>query len=297
MFCEPCDVITTGWPNVVKSDAPRLSICSGRDACPRRLVQTPCGATSDEGQDDGDEHRRARPAPTQPRRAATPRRARAARARAARASRRPPRRAAPSRAGRGRRAAQRAPPSRAAPARGRSGERISEPDQERRDRDVERGRRPDTSDHERRARRRRPPSARRTSRRSRPKSDGSDEHRQRARRVVDGEVAVRDEAVVHDRVAVALVGRRVDELAVRPEPPVDEPQADEERRRRRRAASAESRNRRVNGLVLASVVLARCGVLPAAARSAPSRRTGRTTAGRGRTSASARARSRRARRR
>ncbi len=55
---------------------------------------------------------------------------------------------------------------------------------------------------------------------------------QRPWRVLDGEVTVRNEPGL-DRVAVALVGRPVDEGAVRPEPPVHKPPRDEEERRGR----------------------------------------------------------------
>ncbi len=56
----------------------------------------------------------------------------------------------------------------------------------------------------------------------------SDERRQGARWVLDREVAIRNAAVVQDRVSVVPVRRPVDELAVRPEPAMDEPEAGEE---------------------------------------------------------------------
>ena len=69
------------------------------------------------------------------------------------------------------------------------------------------------------------------------RSSGQDEHRQRTGRVLDGEVAVGDAMVVDDRGAVALVGRPVDERAVRPEPRVDETEAREEQSPAARASA------------------------------------------------------------
>ena len=111
-----------------------------------------------------------------------------------------------------------------------------------------------------------------------------DEHRQRTGRVLDGEVAIRDPMVIDDRRAVALVGRPVDDVAVRPEPRVDETEAREEQS----PATSASRHRCIRLLTRGS---------RDAVRRARARRTGRTTAGRDRTSASGRAQTRSAPRR
>ena len=123
------------------------------------------------------------------------------------------------------------------------------------------------------------------------------ERRQRARRVLDREVAV-GHVAVRDRRAVAVVLDRVEDQVVLVPAPVEQRHRDEKepgrsdeeppRLSRRRPALGED----------AQVALGRgheAARRPARARRR--RRTGRTTAGRGRTSASARARSRAAARR
>ena len=124
-------------------------------------------------------------------------------------------------------------------------------------------------------------------------SAGISEDRQRARRVLDREVAVGHLAVVHRR-AVPLVDRRVDDRVVGEEAAVEHSPADEEERRRderrRHGESRVSPSRRARGQ--------RCHLREPAVRAgggAPARRrrrTGRTTGCRGRTSASGSARSR-----
>ena len=100
-------------------------------------------------------------------------------------------------------------------------------DQHRCQRDEERRCRPDTGDHEheRDAARGHEP---REGRGVVAERRRSDERRQGARWVLDREVAIRNAAVVQDRVSVVPVRRPVDELAVRPEPAMDEPEAGEE---------------------------------------------------------------------
>ena len=49
MFCEPCEVTISGCENVVRIAAPRLSTCSGRDAWPLMLSQSPPGETTANG--------------------------------------------------------------------------------------------------------------------------------------------------------------------------------------------------------------------------------------------------------
>ena len=116
---------------------------------------------------------------------------------------------------------------------------------------------------------------------------GNGEHGQRARRVLEREVAVGQLPVVDLR-AVALVDRRVDDRVVRVEATVQHGPADEEEHdrgeRRRDRESGVSRPGRALGL--------RCHSeeQPAAAGAGPGRRRrrrGRTTGCRGRTSASA----------
>ena len=119
-----------------------------------------------------------------------------------------------------------------------------------------------------------------------------DEGRQRARRILDREVAIGNAPVVQDRVAVGVVRRPVDELAVRPEPAVHEPPAGEEEARGGEAPQPTAGA----GASTSSPFVSRQS-RRGAARPARGRRTGRTTAGRDRTSASGRARSRRAPRR
>ena len=56
-----------------------------------------------------------------------------------------------------------------------------------------------------------------------------DEHRQRARGVLDGEVAVRHLVLLHDRVAVALVDGQVGETAAVEEAEMEKPERCDER--------------------------------------------------------------------
>ena len=184
------------------------------------------GREQDEGQEDGGDHERHRPVPTSRARAGSTRRVRAARderpeLRGHRRTEQGP--AEPVALGeqrddRGGREQRRPEVEAAEDQRAR---------QHRRERDEERGCGPDTSDHEH---------ERDAAGRHQPREGAGvvaegrrcDERRQRARRVLDREVAIRNAAVVQDRVPVVAVGRPVDELAVRPEPPVDEPEAGEE---------------------------------------------------------------------
>ena len=107
---------------------------------------------------------------------------------------------------------------------------------------------------------------------------GQREHRQRARRILEVEVAVRDLSV-RDRVAVALVPRRVEDLVVRVEADVEQRPRQDEERDRCEQRRADRRFRQAPARDVHS---------PAP----QTRRRGRTTGCTGRTSASARARSR-----
>ena len=102
---------------------------------------------------------------------------------------------------------------------------------------------------------------------------GEDEERQRARRVLDGEVAVRDLAPPH-RVAVGLVHGRVDDLAPLEAVLVERgPRRDEDRKRSRGANESQR--------APPQVALPRPAPPPVrharAARASRTRRTGRTT--------------------
>jgi hypothetical protein len=57
------------------------------------------------------------------------------------------------------------------------------------------------------------------------------EYRQRRRRVLDAEVAVGDTTPMHDRIAVALVDRRIEERTALVEAVVERAEGDEEGRR------------------------------------------------------------------
>ena len=110
-----------------------------------------------------------------------------------------------------------------------------------------------------------------------------DEDGQRTGRILDREVAVRDEAVAHRRAPYCEIGRPVDDLAVRPEPRVHEAPRDEEEPGRRErgcgAISERGRSARLGSSSSTSAVAA--SARRAARRRARSRRRGRTTGDRG----------------
>ena len=75
---------------------------------------------------------------------------------------------------------------------------------------------------------------------------GQGEHRQRTGRILELEIAVRDLSV-RDRIAVALVDRRVDQLLVLVEADVQERPRDDEERDRRERRGDDRAFRRLRG--------------------------------------------------
>ncbi len=118
-----------------------------------------------------------------------------------------------------------------------------------------------------------------------------DEDDQRRRRVLDGEVAVGDEPVMDDRVAVRLVDGPVDQLPVRPEPPVHERVADEEQPA---GGERDVKLRPAPAQVAHAPPTRPSPRGPEAGRRARGTRTGRTRRGTGSSSRSARPRTTRA---
>ena len=262
MFCEPCERDDlAGAPNVVTIAAPRLSTCSGRDAWPLMLSQSPCGATIANGSVTASSTASAGEAVRRPPAADRP--GERERHEHERPQLRGDRRAEQRPAGEmpaARPAAASAAVASSAGQRSKR-ERISEPASSGRERDVERRRRPERRDDG---------DEQHAAQRHQPRERGGvvavqpgrqDEDGQRAGRVLDREVAVRDEAVMRiasavlaDRSASRRSGRaprtdgaRAPKRRGRPRPPRARPRRDQRTGRSARLGSSilDRRRRRL----------------------------------------------------